>query len=276
MFQPAGGEIHPLTHPEASARRNWALNLERSLLSYPKSMCECGGQTSRNFGVMTTKFGMGTARRSRGRPQTFDRDEALTAAMKLFWERGFEGTSFDELIAAMGISPSSFYNSFGSKERLYQEATEAYLAVSGEWFLRELNADTDTRSAFHSVLLAAAREFTKEGLPSGCMISLAGTHLPPSLNSVRDMMTRYRQLGQTLMTARIQSGIERGDVPPDTNAETLAAFYAAFSRGMAVLARDGASREQLAAIVEIAMAAWPRPIVPARTESNLGSSRLEA
>jgi AcrR family transcriptional regulator len=240
-------------------------------------MCGCGGQTSRNFGVMTTKLGMGTtARRSRGRPQTFDRDEALTAAMKLFWERGFEGTSFDELIAAMGISPSSFYNSFGSKERLYQEATEAYLAVSGEWFLCELNADTDTRSAFHSVLLAAAREFTKEGLPSGCMISLAGTHLPPSLNSVRDMMTRYRQLGQTLMTARIQSGIERGDVPPDTNAETLAAFYAAFSRGMAVLARDGASREQLAAIVEIAMAAWPRPIVPARTESNPGRSRIEA
>src|SRR5262249_42908484 len=94
-------------------------------------------------------------------------------------------------------------------------------------------------------------------LPSGCMISLAGTHLSPSLNSVRDMMARHRQLGLTAMTARIQRGIERGDVPPNTNGETLAAFYSAFSRGMAVLARDGASREQLAAIVEIAMAAWP-------------------
>jgi len=186
----------------------------------------------------------------------------LTRAMQLFWERGFEGTSFDALIAAMGISPSSFYNSFGSKECLYQEATENYLAVSSEWFLRELNADIDTRSAFHNVLLAAAREFTKEGLPSGCMISLAGTHLPPSLNSVRDMMARHRQLGQTAMAARIQRGIDWGDVPPDTNAETLGAFYSAFSRGMAVLARDGASREQLAAIVEIAMAAWPPAAEP--------------
>ncbi len=190
---------------------------------------------------MTTKIGV-DARRGRGRPQAFDRAEALTQAMQLFWERGFEGTSFDELIAAMGISPSSFYNSFGSKERLYEEATETYLAVSGEWFLRELNADIDTRSAFHNVLLAAAREFTKEGLPSGCMISLAGTHLPPSLNSVRDMMARHRQLGQTAMA--------------------LAAFYSAFSRGMAVLARDSASREQLAAIVEIAMAAWPSAAEP--------------
>ena len=76
------------------------------------------------------------------------------------------------------------------------------------------------------------------------------------------MMARYRQLGQTAMAARIQRGIDRGDVPPDTNAETLAAFYSAFSRGMAVLARDSASREQLAAIVEIAMAAWPSAAEP--------------
>src|SRR5260370_19977899 len=134
--------------------------------------------------------------------------------MQLFWERGFEGTSFDELIAAMGISPSSFYNSFGSKERLYQEATETYLAVSGEWFLRELNADIDTRSAFHNVLLAAAREFTKEGLPSGCMISLAGTHLPPSLNSVRDMMARHRQLGPPPLPAPLHAGTRRAAGPP--------------------------------------------------------------
>ena len=61
---------------------------------------------------------------------------ALQQAMKLFWERGYEGASFDDLTAAMGISPSSFYNSFGSKERLYHEATEAYMACAGKWFAR--------------------------------------------------------------------------------------------------------------------------------------------
>jgi hypothetical protein len=76
------------------------------------------------------------------------------------------------------------------------------------------------------------------------------------------MMARHRQLGQAAMSARIQRGIDQGDVPPETNAETLAAFFSAFSRGMAVLARDGASREQLVAIVEIAMTAWPRPADP--------------
>jgi AcrR family transcriptional regulator len=99
-----------------------------------------------------------TIKRGRGRPAVFDRAAALKEAMKLFWERGYEGTSFDELIGAMGISASSFYNSFGNKEELYREATEAYLQSSGCWFLGILNDQTiDTRTAFARLFAATAR-----------------------------------------------------------------------------------------------------------------------
>jgi AcrR family transcriptional regulator len=198
-----------------------------------------------------------TLKRARGRPKNFDRAVALRQAMKLFWERGYEGASFDDLTAAMGISPSSFYNSFRSKEHLYQEATEAYMAASGEWFIGELNADTDTKTAFHRLLMAAAREFTRDDLPTGCMISLACTQVPPALMCMRDKMIGYREAAQSAMAARIQRGIDEGDVPKDTDVEALAAFYSALSRGLAVQARDGASRERLQEIVEIGMRAWP-------------------
>jgi AcrR family transcriptional regulator len=205
---------------------------------------------------METKIDQ-TSKRARGRPKNFDRAAALDQAMKLFWERGYEGTSFDDLITAMGISPSSFYNAFGSKERLYQEATEAYLAISSEWFTGELGAATDAKTAFHQLLTAAAREFTQKGLPTGCMISLAGTQLPPALTPLRDMMAGYRRTARSAMADRIQRGIDEGDVPKDTDVEALAAFYSALSCGMAVQARDGASRARLLAIVEVAMRAWP-------------------
>jgi AcrR family transcriptional regulator len=200
-----------------------------------------------------------TLRRARGRPQNFDRAVALQQAMKLFWERGYEGASFDDLTAAMGISPSSFYNSFGSKERLYQEATEAYMAASGEWFTGELNANTDAKTAFHRLLTAAAREFTRDDLPTGCMISLACTQVPPALMCLRDKMVGHREAAQSAMAARIQRGIDEGDVPKDTDVEALAAFYSALSRGLAIQARDGASRERLQEVVEISMRAWPTP-----------------
>jgi AcrR family transcriptional regulator len=199
----------------------------------------------------------GSLKRPRGRPTSFDRSAALQQAMQLFWERGYEGTSFDDLTAAMGISPSSFYNSFGSKERLYHEAAQAYMACAGEWFATELAAETDTKTAFHNLLRAAAREFTQTDRPTGCMISLAGTHLPPALTALRETMAGYRHAAQTAMANRIRQGIERGDVPPDTDAETLAGFYGALSRGLAVLARDSASRDQLLRIIEIGMRAWP-------------------
>jgi AcrR family transcriptional regulator len=198
-----------------------------------------------------------TLRRARGRPRNFDRSDALQKAMKLFWERGYEGASFDDLANAMGISPSSFYNSFGSKERLYQEATEAYMACASGWFADELHADTDAKTAFHRLLTAAAREFTQSDLPAGCMISLAGTHVPPALSCMRDAMARHRWEAQSAMAARIQRGVEEGDVPNNTDVEALAAFYSALSRGMAVHARDGASRERLLEIVELGMRAWP-------------------
>jgi AcrR family transcriptional regulator len=198
-----------------------------------------------------------TLRRARGRPKNFDRAVALHQATKLFWERGYEGASFDDLIAAMGLSPSSFCNSFGSKERLYQEATQAYMACAGKWFVGELEAETDAKTAFRRLLTAAAREFTQDDLPTGCMISLAGTHFPPALACLRDTMVGYRRAAQTAMAARIQRGVDQGDVPKDTDVEALAAFYSTLSRGMAVQARDGASRERLLQIVEVGMRAWP-------------------
>ncbi len=132
------------------------------------------------------------------------------------------------------------------------------MACAGKWFVAELEADTDAKSAFHRLLTASAREFTRKDLPTGCMISLAGTHVPPALRCLRDIMVGYGWAAQSAMAARIQRGVDEGDVPKDTNVEALAAFYSALSRGMAVQARDGASHERLLDIVEIAMRAWPR------------------
>jgi AcrR family transcriptional regulator len=178
--------------------------------------------------------------------------------MKLFWERGYQGTSFDDLIATMGISASSFYNSFGSKEALYCEATQSYLAMSSGWFFGILNDESsDTRTAFSRLFAATADEFTRGDHPPGCMISLACTQTPPALENIREMMAEHRAFSEGAMADRIRKGIADGDVPDDTDVEMLAAYYGAVGRGLAVQARDGASRKKLAEIGRLAMRAWP-------------------
>jgi AcrR family transcriptional regulator len=207
--------------------------------------------------IITGKKGE-KGKRGRGRPAVFDRAVALHAAMKLFWERGYEGTSFDDLIATMGISASSFYNSFGSKEALYCEATQTYLEWSGQWFFAILNDPSiDTRTAFAHLFEATAEEFTRGDRPLGCMISLAGTHCPPGLSNIRDMMAEHRAFSEGAMANRMRKGVANGDMPKDTDCDMLAAYYSAVARGLAVQARDGAAREKLSEIGRLAMRAWP-------------------
>src|ERR1700756_1575951 len=211
---------------------------------------------------MTSKINQGTkleeGKRGRGRPAVFDRGAALNAAMKLFWERGYEGTSFDDLITAMGISASSFYNSFGSKEALYCEATRSYLEWAGQWFFAILNDPSiDTKTAFARLFEATAEEFTRGDHPPGCMISLAGTHCSPGMKNIRDMMAEHRAFSESAMAERLRRGIARGKPPAETDCDMLAAFYSAMARGLAVQARDGASREKLSEIARLAMRAWP-------------------
>src|SRR6201987_1771674 len=169
-----------------------------------------------------TKNGASSAKR--GRPAEFNRRAALIRAMKLFWERGYEGTSFADLIRAMKVNPSSFYNSFGSKEKLYREATEAYLEDAASWFQSALEEDVDTRTAFQHLLQATASAFTKPDHPPGGMISLALTHAPPALKSANGGMAALGGAAEAGFADRLRAGVKAGDVSPDIDVLAFAAF----------------------------------------------------
>lgn len=178
--------------------------------------------------------------------------------MMLFWEHGYEGTSFDDLVGAMDISASSFYGSFGSKEKLYREATDVFMQTSASWFFTVLNdTSVSTRTAFEQLLDATAVAFTRRGTPAGCMISLAAAHVSPGLADIRQMMTEHRITSESGFASRLRTGIANGDVPADTDVKSLAAYFSAIVRGLAVQARDGATRERLRQIIAVAMRVWP-------------------
>src|SRR5258708_19587775 len=164
-------------------------------------------------------------KRARGRPRTFDRSRAIQQAMKLFWDRGYEGTTFDDLIGVMNIGPSSFYHEFGSKEQMYREAVDYYLNVCLVFFPRALSTHRDTRAAFEALIEESAAFLASDASPAGCMISLAGTHLPPHLRSVADFTKGVRKHSEQALVRRLRKGVSDGDLPPGTNVKELAAYF---------------------------------------------------
>src|ERR1039458_876283 len=77
-----------------------------------------------------------------GRPVAFDKEAALDVAMRLFWERGYEGTSMADLSQTMGIHPSSIYAAFGDKQALFALAAKRYMEVPGQYMVRALAEPT--------------------------------------------------------------------------------------------------------------------------------------
>jgi AcrR family transcriptional regulator len=201
--------------------------------------------------------------KARGRPLSFDREAALDKAMHVFWEHGYEAASIADLTAAMGITPPSLYTAFGDKEHLFLEAIEAYGKGPGGFGARALAEEPTARRALQRLLEEAADELTQDCHPLGCMMvcSVAAKHVQAAL-------AKRRAVGVDAMQARIQRGIDEGELPAHADAAALANFYAMVYQGMSMQAKDGASKRALLASVTLAMRSWPdAPPKPARAAS---------
>ncbi|MGW2743357.1 TetR/AcrR family transcriptional regulator [Streptomyces sp. NPDC001450] len=194
--------------------------------------------------------------RARGRPRSFDRATALEKALLAFWEHGYEATSVSDLTRIMGIGAPSLYAAFGDKRTLFEEVVRVYVDTHGAFGHRALAEEPTARAAVERTLREAAAEYTDPAHPYGCLVVHAATNCTSP--EVEQLLRERRNAGITALESRIRSDVAAGRLPAGTDAATLARHTGAMIQGMSQQARDGASRAELEALAEIAMAIWPR------------------
>lgn len=212
------------------------------------------------------------ATKQRGRPRSFDRATALERAIQTFWEQGYEATSIADLTQAMGIGAPSLYAAFGDKKTLFTEVVEEYGQTYGAFLGRALEEEPTARRGVERMLREAAVEYTAAGHPHGCLVIAAATNVGSASADVMEALRMRREANSLAMERAIAADVAAGELPPDVDPRALARFTAATVQGMSQQARDGASREDLEAVAELALRAWPgpaeRPESPKRPEPS--------
>jgi AcrR family transcriptional regulator len=195
--------------------------------------------------------------RNRGRPRVLDRDVGLDIAARLFWERGYEGTSIADLTKAMGVNPPTLYSMFGSKEELYRRALDFSIARETSRRSEILQSNLPVQEALSLYLYDIADGDTQPNKPQGCMVSTAVLQHAEENASVARMTAALREASMQTLKARFDRAVEEGELAAQTDTDTLARFYGAIVQGMSAQACDGACNALLKRLIDLALTAWP-------------------
>ncbi len=177
--------------------------------------------------------------------------------MLTFWRHGYETTSIVDLTTAMGVTAPSLYSAFGDKKRLFLEAVRLY-AGDPAAMAREIEAAPSAYAAATTMLRGAAIAYTGEMTPKGCLLASATASGSAESCDVQAAIADIRRSIAACLEARIRRDMADGTLAAGTDAVALTGLVMAVAQGMSVLARDGAARATLLAIVDVALAAWPR------------------
>ena len=200
---------------------------------------------------------------ARGRPRKTDPEEALDAAMKLFWRKGFDGTSLQDLVAVTGMAKPGLYAAFGDKEALYEKTMEHYIEAYGCPLLTYLEGlQGSLREIMAGYLGRIADTVSNPVNPCGCYIvngMVDRGNRPHAFERLWQIFDRKRL---DALKYQIEAAAARGELAAHQTPETLAQYFAGQAMALAVMGRAGGQRDELQAFIETALGVLPETPAP--------------
>ncbi|KFE69649.1 TetR/AcrR family transcriptional regulator [Hyalangium minutum] len=173
--------------------------------------------------------------------------------MAVFWDKGYEATSTDDLVRAMGIGRQSMYDTFGDKHRLFLEALQRYNAESGAGLIERLHAGASPLMALEKVLMAIAHQTPGERA-RGCMGVNATAELAQKDPEVASIIRATGLLCETAFEQILREAKRQGELSPSVDEKKGGRFLLAALQGLRVTAKAGATPEALRDIATFTMA----------------------
>ena len=189
------------------------------------------------------------------RVKTFDEDQVLEKAMELFWKQGYNATSMQNLVDALGINRASLYDTFKGKKELFVRAFQRYRARSKSFLKETLLPKADIREGFRAVFLAELEGGEQDCDSKGCFVVNSTTELAPQDEEITAIVCENRQVVISTFQSYLDYGKKAGQLSPDKDTLALAHYFFTFFNGLKVISKLTTPREELEKMVETALGA---------------------
>ncbi|HEV2148907.1 MAG TPA: TetR/AcrR family transcriptional regulator [Longimicrobiaceae bacterium] len=187
------------------------------------------------------------------RPKEFDRDEVLDRALEAFWTHGYEATSMQDLVEAMGIHRGSLYDTFGDKHALFLAALDRYERVWVSRVVERLEEEGALREVLRRIFDEVVQEAASCSPRRGCLTTNSAVELAPRDPRVAARVAAaFGRVEEAFCTALTRAR-EHGEFGGDLDPRAVARFLTSSIQGLRVLARSGAERGTLRDVVDVTL-----------------------
>ena len=189
-------------------------------------------------------------KRPRGRPRKFDESAVLEAAAAVFWEKGFSGTSLDDLAEAMGMNRPSIYSAFGDKESIYRKTLEQFSEGMRQAVSATMFTQPNIRDALIAFYRAALDVYTGGAKPLGCMVISTAVCAAPCHRQVQSDLQATLQAIDDSFKQRLEAAVKEGQLPANYETTMRARIAQGVLHSLSIRARAGESTRRLRSLIE--------------------------
>ncbi len=186
------------------------------------------------------------------RTKEYRKEEALEAAMTLFWKQGYSATSIQQLLTVMGLSRSSMYAEFGNKRDLFEEALARYNNAV-ESLIRTISDASDPAEAVRNFFDASFGEHNSDMLFRGCLLVNTILEMRDVDDELSTSATKYLEKIEQAFSCCFKRCARKGTLHRDLDPELLAGFFMTVAKGIRVVSRQQPTKSYLRGVVETAL-----------------------
>ncbi len=192
---------------------------------------------------------------SLGRPLEFDPDKAIDSAMEVFWCKGYEATSMTDLLEAMNLSKSSLYQTFGSKQQLFERCLTHYADMLSTNMEKELNASRSGRSFIENLLDTIASTAEQKEGAKGCLMVNSANEFGQKNSVIAISLEDGLQLFTKIFIKAVKRSQSEGGIPADADPHVIANYLHVSISGLRTMIKTGTDKKSIKGAVAMILKA---------------------